>query len=169
VVLDYTVKNPVTQLYSRRGARLSDALASSNELSFDVPSSSFIEDVPSSSPVEPSTLTDSSPEQLVRRSHRLCRSPDCYSHLTFTATTLSEPASYRDAILHPEWQHAMTEEIAALEQTDTWDLVPCLPRVRPITCKWVYKVNTRFDGSLEQYKACLIARGFWWFPHCLED
>jgi hypothetical protein len=38
--------------------------------------------------------------------------------------------------------------------------VPCLSRVRPITCKWVYKVKTRSDGSLERYKACLVTRGF---------
>jgi hypothetical protein len=123
---------------------LLDAPASSDELSSDVPSSSFIEDV-QSSPIEPS-----SPEQLVRRSHRLHRPPDCYSPSAFTVTDLSEPASYRDAILHPEWQHVMAEDIVALEQTSTWDLVPCRPRVRPITYKWVYKVKTRSDGSLER-------------------
>jgi hypothetical protein len=95
------VKPPVTQFYSRGGAHLSDAPVSSDELSSDIPSSSFIEDVPSS-PVEPSSLTDSSLEQLVRRSHRLCRPPDCYSPSAFTTTALSESSSYRDAILHPE-------------------------------------------------------------------
>jgi hypothetical protein len=47
----------------------------------------------------------------------------------------------------------MAKEIAALERTDTWELVPCPPHIHPITCKWVYKVKTRSDGSLECYKA----------------
>jgi hypothetical protein len=139
---------------------LSDVPSSSDELSSDVPSSSFIEDLPSPPSVEPSSPTNSSPEQLVRRSHRLRKLPDWYSPSAFTATAFSEPSSYRNDILHLEWQHTMAEEIAALERTGTWDLVPYPPRVRPITCKWVYKVKTRSDGSLECYKAHLVARGF---------
>jgi hypothetical protein len=89
--------------------------------------SSFIEDVSSSPPVEPSSPTDSSLKQLIRRSHRLHRSPDCYSPSAFIVTALSEPTSYCEAILHSEWQHEMAKEIAILERTSTWDLVPCPP------------------------------------------
>jgi hypothetical protein len=53
----------------------------------------------------------------------------------------------------------MAEEIAALEGTGTGDLVSPPPGVRPMTCKWVYKIKTRSDGSLERYKARLVARG----------
>jgi hypothetical protein len=119
------VKPPVTQFYSHRGARLSDAPASSDELSSNVPPSSFIEDVPSSPHVELSSSANSSLDQLVRRSHRLHMPSDCYSPSAFTTIALFESTSYHDAIFHPEWQHAMVEEIAALERTDTWDLVPC--------------------------------------------
>ncbi|EMS67217.1 Retrovirus-related Pol polyprotein from transposon TNT 1-94 [Triticum urartu] len=85
--------------------------------------------------------------------------PDRYSPSRYALSTILEPTSYRDALIHPEWQFAMAEELAALERTGTWDLVSLPPGVRPITCKWVYKVKTRSDGSLERYKACLVARG----------
>jgi hypothetical protein len=38
--------------------------------------------------------------------------------------------------------------------------VPYPPRVRSITCKWVCKVKTCSDGSLERYNAHLVAHGF---------
>lgn len=31
--------------------------------------------------------------------------------------------------------------------------------MKPISCKWVYKVKTCPDGLIERYKACLVARG----------
>jgi hypothetical protein len=89
----YTVKLPVTKIYRRRGARLSDVPSSSDEL---------FSDAPSSPSVEPSSPTDSTLEQLIRLSHHLRQPPDYYSHSAFTSAALSEPTSYRDAILHPE-------------------------------------------------------------------
>jgi transposase InsO family protein len=100
VVPYYTVKPPVTQFYRRRGACLSNASSSSDELSSDT-SSSFSEDV-SSSPVEPSSTVDSSLEQLIRHSHRLRCPPNYYSPPAFTDTALFESTYYRDDILHPE-------------------------------------------------------------------
>jgi hypothetical protein len=158
MVTDYMVKPPVTQVYSRRGARLLELPTSSPEHSCDVSSSSL--EVPSSPPVASSSSIGSSSKQLSGHGQCIHRPPNCYPPLAFTATALSEPASYRDSILHLEWQHVMAEEIATLERTGTWDLMPCPPRVRPITCNWIYKVKTRFDGSLERYKARLVANGF---------
>ena len=29
-----------------------------------------------------------------------------------------------------------------------------------VGCKWIYKIKTRFDGSIERYKTRLFAKGF---------
>ncbi|KAK3119631.1 hypothetical protein QOZ80_9AG0673040 [Eleusine coracana subsp. coracana] len=71
-----------------------------------------------------------------------------------------EPSSYEEAAQGPEWLKAMEDEIKALNENQTWDLVPRPKDVKPISCKWVYKVKTCPDGSIERYKARLVARGF---------
>ena len=54
----------------------------------------------------------------------------------------------------------MTDELQAFEQTHTWDVVDLPPGKHTVSCKWVYKIKTHFDGSIERYKAHFVARGF---------
>ncbi|KAL0420217.1 UNVERIFIED_CONTAM: Retrovirus-related Pol polyprotein from transposon RE1 [Sesamum latifolium] len=58
------------------------------------------------------------------------------------------------------WRKAMEEELVALERNQIWELVPKPNNVKPISCKWVYKIKRRTDGSIERHKAHLVARGF---------
>ena len=54
----------------------------------------------------------------------------------------------------------MKEELDTLSKNHTWDLVTLSPRKSVVGCKQIYKIKTRFDGSIERYKACLVAKGF---------
>jgi len=54
----------------------------------------------------------------------------------------------------------MSEELSALDLQGTWELVPLPSHVVPITSKWVFKIKTKSDVSIERYKAHLVARGF---------
>ena len=68
--------------------------------------------------------------------------------------------TFHEASFNPLWQQAMKEELDALHKTGTWDLVDLPSGKSTIGCKWVYKIKTRSDGTVDCYKAHLIARGF---------
>ena len=43
--------------------------------------------------------------------------------------------------MDPAWQEAMTQELTALYDKNTWDLVPIHVGKKAIGCKWVYKIK----------------------------
>ncbi|GAA0184975.1 hypothetical protein LIER_32263 [Lithospermum erythrorhizon] len=51
-------------------------------------------------------------------------------------------------------------EIRALEANETWDIVNLPKGSKPIGCRWVYKVKCKPDGSVDKYKAKLVAKGY---------
>jgi hypothetical protein len=97
-----------------------------------------------------------------RRSHQVSILPShlCDFHCFSTFATLHEPHTFREASSNPLWQHAMKEELDALLKTGTWDLVDLPAGKSAIGCKWVYKIKTRSDGTVDRYKTRLVAKGF---------
>lgn len=54
----------------------------------------------------------------------------------------------------------MNLKYQALVNNNTWSLT-VLPLYRKaIGCKWVFKVKENPDGSINKYKACLVAKGY---------
>jgi len=58
----------------------------------------------------------------------------------------------------------MQAEITALASNNTWTLVPRRSDMNLVSSKWVFKIKTRSDGSIERYKGRLVARGFTQLP-----
>ena len=54
----------------------------------------------------------------------------------------------------------MNDEYQALIRNHTWDLVPNSNATLVVQCKQVFRTKLKVDGSLDEYKAILVAKGF---------
>jgi len=71
-----------------------------------------------------------------------------------------EPPSFAAAEQEACWRAAILEEMAAVEENHTWELVDPPVGCRPIGLKWVYKVKRIERGEVVRHKAWLVAKGF---------
>ena len=71
-----------------------------------------------------------------------------------------EPTNYEEASKSDVWRSAMHEETKSIYRSHTWDLVEFPEGKTPIGCKWLYKPKINADGSIEKFKAILVAKGY---------
>ena len=83
-----------------------------------------------------------------------------YAYMTRVAE-VREPESYAEAAKEANWRAEMEEEMLALAENETWYLVHELKGVKPIRCRWVYKVKYNIDGS---NKVSMRNRCTWYSP-----
>lgn len=76
---------------------------------------------------------------------------------------IAEPINYGEAISCDEknqWIDAMKNEMQALMRNEVWSLTKLPPNRKAVGCKWVYKAKTNADGSVQRFKARLVAQGY---------
>ncbi|KAL3367917.1 hypothetical protein AABB24_009002 [Solanum stoloniferum] len=91
-----------------------------------------------------------------------------YSNLTFSyrsylstlSSSMTEPSFFAQAANDSGWIFSMDQEIQALSDNNTWEIVDLPLGKVPIGYKWVYKIKYKADGSVGRFKARLVAKGF---------
>jgi len=74
-------------------------------------------------------------------------------HFVMSLHFHTELKTYAEASKHDCWNKAMQVELSALETTGTWKIVDLPDHIKPIGCRWIYKVKHNNDGLVERYKA----------------
>ncbi len=60
-----------------------------------------------------------------------------------------------------KWHQAILEELAAIREAGTWELIDCPPNIcNIVSCHFVLQKKHHADGKVTKYKAWLIAQGF---------
>ena len=54
----------------------------------------------------------------------------------------------------------MNVEMESIGSNKVWELVDLPEEIKPIGCKWVYKMKKGADGKVETFKARLVANGY---------
>lgn len=116
--------------------------------------------------------TGNNDRTIPRRSERVRRAPDRYGdwasscvHMALCAEQFvdDDPITIEEAKHRtdwPEWKKAIESEYGSLLKSNTWTVCE-LPKGRSaISNKWVFKLKRKADGSVDKYKARLVARGF---------
>ena len=84
----------------------------------------------------------------------------CFHAFVTQLSHVEIPKSIKDVMQVPKWKDVVLEEMRALEKNQTWELIDLPKEKRTVGCKWVFTVKFKSDGSLERYKARLVAKDF---------
>jgi hypothetical protein len=88
---------------------------------------------------------------------------DVWEHAYQTVAGPTAPRTFAEAMKRPDadlWQKAAQDEMDAHLENGTWELVKLPPGRKAIGSKWVFKVKHNSDGSIERYKARVVAKGY---------
>ncbi|GKV50770.1 hypothetical protein SLEP1_g57465 [Rubroshorea leprosula] len=78
---------------------------------------------------------------------------------------IQEPKSVKKALQLPHWNNAMQEELDALHKNNTWTLVPRpSSQTNIVGSKWVFKTKLLPNGTVDRFKARLVAQGYSQIP-----
>ncbi|PKU70208.1 Retrovirus-related Pol polyprotein from transposon TNT 1-94 [Dendrobium catenatum] len=108
----------------------------------------------------PSTAVLPSSHPILTRSKTGNLKPKHQFDLLATQHTQFTPTCFSQAIKSAHWRSAMSEEFTALQKQGTWSLVPPPTNRNILGSRWTFRTKLKSDGTLDRYKARLVAQGF---------
>lgn len=99
--------------------------------------------------------------RLQARQKMTNKQPTHQSHIVtqqHTTTLCTEPRNHKQALKDLTWTKAMKEELNALQENQTWQLVPPPRDTNIVGSKWIFKIKYKEDGTTERHKARLVAQ-----------
>jgi hypothetical protein len=73
-----------------------------------------------------------------------------------------EPKGYWEAVNVPNghvWKEVVDRELDSFDKAGTWDVVDKVEGGKEVGRRWVFKVKRLADGSINKFKAQLVAQG----------
>lgn len=61
---------------------------------------------------------------------------------------------------YKHWHDVMLEKMSALKKNQTWELINLPSGKKSVGCRWIFTVKQNADGTIDRYKARLVARSF---------
>ncbi|BBH02513.1 Glycosyl hydrolases family 31 protein [Prunus dulcis] len=109
-----------------------------------------------------SSVSVSNTHLMATRAKTSVRKPNPkYAHHALVSTDDTiEPTSFSQANKLKEWHLAMADEFNAFLRVGTWTLIPRTPTMNVLPNKWVFLVKRNYDGTIQRYKARLVANVF---------
>ena len=83
-----------------------------------------------------------------------------YESFVNQLSAVSIPNSVQEALRDPRWKEAMNEEMKSLQKNSTWEVGDLPEGKKPFGCRWVFTIKYKADGTIERYKAKLVAKGY---------
>lgn len=72
----------------------------------------------------------------------------------------SEPTTVNEVLSQPCWMAMMNKELQTLHLNSTCMNVQRTLGMNVVGCRWIYQTKYNASGTLEWYKAQLVAKGF---------
>ncbi|CAE5963143.1 unnamed protein product [Arabidopsis arenosa] len=85
---------------------------------------------------------------------------DHYQQFILNISSESEPKNFQEAVKSEKWHAPMNEELQTCVNTGTFSVVSLPEGKQPIGCRWVYRIKHNADGTVDRYRARLVAKGY---------